>query len=212
MKVIYIVMGLLLSSSWVHAEISEDITVIQTEWAKANYQLKEQQQKMAFKALIANADMLVEENRDSAEAYIWRGIIKSTFAGIKGGLGALSYAKQAKADFEKALTIDDTALAGSAYASLGMLYLKVPGWPFGFGDDEKAKALLDKALLLNPKGIDSHYFYAEYLKDASMYDEAREHYLAAQQAPVRPERPIADAGRQGEIEMALQSIAGKHSR
>ena len=35
---------------------------------------------------------------------------------------------------------------GSAYTSLGTLYFKVPGWPVGFGDEEKAEELLRKAL------------------------------------------------------------------
>ena len=47
-------------------------------------------------------------------------------------------------------------LDGSAYNSLGVLYYKVPGWPVGFGDKAKARELLQKALAINPKGIDAN--------------------------------------------------------
>ena len=35
-------------------------------------------------------------------------------------------------------------------SSLGVLYYKVPGWPIGFGDKDKARDLLQKALAVNP--------------------------------------------------------------
>ena len=57
------------------------------------------------------------------------------------------------------------ALDGSAYTSLGTLYYKVPGFPIGFGDHKKARQLLEAALKVNPDGIDSNYFYGEYLFD-----------------------------------------------
>ena len=44
-----------------------------------------------------------------------------------------------------ALAIDPKALAGSAYTSLGSLYYQVPGWPIGFGDDKKAREMLEAA-------------------------------------------------------------------
>ena len=50
-------------------------------------------------------------------------------AGPIAVLGALGLAKQARADFEQAIKLDPTALDGSAYTSLGVLYYSVPGWP-----------------------------------------------------------------------------------
>jgi hypothetical protein len=46
--------------------------------------------------------------------------------------------KQARKDFEAAIALDKTALAGSAYTSLGSLYYQVPSWPPGFGSNKKA--------------------------------------------------------------------------
>ena len=184
----------------------QDVSSIQTAWAEANYTLKDKQQKAAFEMLIKQADAVVSQYPDSAEVLIWRGIVQSSYAGAKGGLGALSLVKAARADFEKALDINDRALQGSAYTSLGTLYFKVPGWPLGFGDDDKAESLLKKALTINPDGIDSNYFYGQFLLDKHELKQAEQALLRAQQAPARPDRPLADQGRQQEIKQALQQV------
>jgi len=188
------------------AEVMDEVAAIQTGWAEANYQLKDKAQQIRFEQLMLNADALVKKEPQSAEALIWRGIVSSSYAGIKGGLGALSLAKNAKADFEQAMKIDDQALMGSAYTSLGTLYFKVPGWPLGFGDDDKAEMLLKKALTINPDGIDSNYFYGAFLLDQRQYEQAENYLLKAQKAPARPDRPLADQGRQQEIAEALQQV------
>jgi Tfp pilus assembly protein PilF len=100
-------------------------------------------------------------------------------------------------------------MQGSAYTSLGTLYFKVPGWPVGFGDEEKAEELLSKALTLNPDGIDPNYFYGEFLLEQKRYEEAEKALLKAQQAPARPNRELADSGRQEEIQVALLKVREK---
>lgn len=54
-------------------------------------------------------------------------IVLSSWAGAKGGFGALGLAKQAKAEYETAIAIDSKALGGSALNGLGVLYYKVLG-------------------------------------------------------------------------------------
>lgn len=188
------------------ADVMQGVASVQKDWAEANYQLEDKAQKVAFEQLLLKADALVKANPQSAEALIWRGIINSSYAGIKGGLGALSLAKNARADFEQAMKINDKALQGSAYTSLGTLYFKVPGWPLGFGDDDEAEKLLKKALTINPDGIDSNYFFGTFLLDQQDYKQAEQYLLKAQKAPARPDRPLADKGRQEEIEQALQQV------
>lgn len=203
-KGMYLLM--LLMSLSASADVMEDLSNIQTGWAKANYLLEGKAQQAGFDQLMLDADAFVKKEPHSAEALIWRGIVSSSYAGIKGGLGALSLAKSAKADFEQAMTMNDMALSGSAYTSLGTLYFKVPGWPLGFGDDDKAEALLKKALTINPDGIDSNYFYGAFLLDQHKYPQAESYLLKAQKAPARPDRPLADEGRQQEIAKALQQV------
>ena len=92
-----------------------------------------------------------------------------------------------------------------------MLYYKVPGWPLGFGDKAKAKELLQKALALNPQGIDPNFFYAEYLVETKQADEAVPYLEKALQAPPRPGRQIADTGRREEVRALLAKIKSQLS-
>jgi tetratricopeptide (TPR) repeat protein len=179
---------------------------LQTGWDTANFQLLGKEQHESFEQLIVAADAFTAANPDAADGWVWSGIIKSSFAGIEGGLGALGLAKKAKADFEQSLQLDADAMQGSAYTSLGTLYAGVPGWPLGFGDDKKAEEFLLKGLALDPAGIDNNYFYAQFLREQGRTAEARKYYEAALLAPPRPSRAIADSGRQAEIRAALAEL------
>lgn len=195
------------------ADFNTELHDIQERWASCNYQLQDKAQIAAFESLHTDSEALVQRYPDQAAAWIWSGIIKSSFAGAKGGLGALSLAKAARADLEKALSIDPTALQGSAYTSLGTLYFKVPGWPLGFGDEDKAEELLKKALIINPDGIDPNYFYAQFLiEEKHQYPDAKVFLEKARQAAPRPDRQSADAGRQQEIALALATVEKKLQR
>jgi len=191
------------------ADLDSDISHLQQRWAEVNYQLEGKTRLSEFEKLVAEATQATSSYPQAAESWIWSGIIKSTYAGAKGGLGALSLAKESRADLEKALSLNADALDGSAYTSLGTLYYNVPGWPVGFGDDKKAEEFLTKALSLNPDGIDSNYFYGNYLISEKRYDQARRYLKKAQRAKARPDRPLADSGRQKEILEALAGIDGK---
>jgi len=197
---------LLLAFTMTHAVHAATIDDLQTGWETAKYQLMGTAQTESFEQLIKTADAFTAANPDVADGWLWSGIIKSSFAGIEGGLGALGLAKKAKADFERSIELDPDAMQGSAYTSLGTLYAGVPGWPLGFGDDKKAEQYLLKGLELDPAGIDSNYFYAQFLADHKRKDEARKYYEAALRAPARPGRNIADAGRQAEVRAALAKL------
>jgi len=182
------------------ANFDADLATIQQRWAVANYQMTDRsEQKQAFEALSASAHQLSSENPTRAEALTWEGIVLSTYAGVKGGLGALGLAKKSRALFERALEIDPLALQGSAYTSLGVLYSKVPGFPVSFGDDDKARELLLKALSINADGIDTNYFYAQFLCDQKRCSQALPYLEKAAKAPPRPGREVADQGRHREV-------------
>ena len=188
------------------AGLDEDVRSLQSEWAQIKYQRPAAEQEKAFAALAQTADTVRTKHAGRAEPQIWYGIIVASYAGAKGGLGALSLAKDAKAALEHALQLNPKALSGSAYTSLGSLYYQVPGWPLGFGDDAKARELLDKALAMNPEGIDPNYFLGDYLYRQRDYDGARKALERALQAPPRPDRPLADEGRRAEIKELLAKL------
>lgn len=184
----------------------QQLQQLQSRWAEINYQLPQAQREAAFASLSQTAKQAVNAEPKAAELLIWNGIILSTYAGAKGGLGALGLAKEAKASLEQALAADPKALSGSAYTSLGTLYAKVPGWPIGFGDDDKAEALLKQALALNPRGIDPNYFYGDFLFQAKRYTQAQTALEHALLAPSRPGRELADQGRREEINTLLSKL------
>ncbi|HRQ47710.1 MAG TPA: hypothetical protein PK725_12220 [Rhodocyclaceae bacterium] len=182
---------------------------LQARWAEINYQVPDKEREAAFAALQEEAEQAVAQAPDSPELLIWRGIILSSRAGAKGGLGALDLVKKAKVSLEAAMSVDPKALDGSAYTSLGSLYYQVPGWPIGFGSGEKAEAMLREALAINPDGIDPNYFYGDYLFREKRYDEARSALLRALAAGDRPGRETADEGRREEIRALLGKVTAK---
>lgn len=185
------------------ATVSEAVSELQHDWEAIRYQRPASEREKGFEALAAKAHKVSEAFPGRPEPLVWEGIVVSSWAGEKGGLGALGLVKQAKALYESAIAIDGSVLEGSAYNSLGVLYYKVPGWPVGFGDKAKAKELLTKALTLNPKGIDPNFFYGEYLVETKQPQEAVSYLERALQAPPRPGRQIADTGRREEARALL---------
>lgn len=191
------------------AGVDDDVRGLQQQWEQIKYRKPQAEQEKAYAALQQTAAAVRAKYADRAEPEIWYGIIVASHAGAKGGLGALSLAKEARQALEHALSIDPKALSGSAYTSLGSLYYQVPGWPIGFGDDAKARELLDKALALNPEGIDPNYFLGDYLYRQRDFDGARQALERALQAPPRPDRPLADEGRRAEVKEILAKLPAR---
>lgn len=192
----------------VYAQVDPDqLLNIQQQWAHAHYQIEDEDQQIdSLNQLHQRIKAYEAAQPEAAEWLIWSAITLSTEAGVKGGLGALSLVKEARAELEKAIQLDGNALQGSAYTSLGALYYQVPGWPIGFGDDDQARTLLQKGLELNPNGIDALYFWGDYLYDQGENKQAKQVFQHALEAPARPHRPIADAGRRHEIQQKLAEI------
>ncbi|MCW8884354.1 MAG: hypothetical protein OQK12_03745, partial [Motiliproteus sp.] len=94
---------------------------IQSRWSEIKYSTTEDQQEKAYEELAGYASTAVSRYPQSAELLIWKGIVLSTYAGAKGGLGALSLVNDAKDSLELALELNPRALGGSAYTSLGAL-------------------------------------------------------------------------------------------
>ena len=196
-------MAALFMSSPAFADMQQDIVDIQHAWAKANYDTTEDQQEKAFEELVKQAQAVADSYPDKAEPKVWQAIVLSTQAGVVGGLGALGKAKEARKLLEAAEAIDPDVLDGSIYTSLGSLYYQVPGWPIGFGNDDKAETYLKKALTLNPDGIDPNYFYGDFMLEEGKPQEAVKYFEKAMNAPQRPNRPLADTGRKKEIAAKL---------
>jgi hypothetical protein len=111
------------------AGVEDSVAEVQRDWEVIRYQVPAAEREKKFEALATKAHQVSEAFPGRSEPLIWEGIVVSSVAGEKGGLGALGLVKQAKALYEAAIQLDGAALEGSAYNSLGVLYYKVPAGP-----------------------------------------------------------------------------------
>jgi tetratricopeptide (TPR) repeat protein len=193
-------------------DIGPQLLNIQHAWDKANYEISDPAAKRSsLEALSKEAEAFVQAHPDRAEPLVWQGIVLSSYAAARGGLGALSLAKRSRDSLLAAVKLDGNVLHGSAYTSLGALYYKVPGFPIGFGDHDRAAEYLHKALELNPDGIDPNYFFGELLFENGDYTQSLRYLQKALAAPSRPDRPLADSGRRNEVNALIAKVRTKLS-
>ena len=195
------------------AGVDEDVFQLKKTWEQLKYKTPLNEQEKGFEALLAQSEKVTAQYPDNAEPLVWQGIIEGTFAGVRNGirgqLAALSLVKDAKKHFEQAIKIDSKGSNGSAYTSLGSLYHQVPPWPIAYGDNDTAREMLLKGLEINPDGIDSNYFYGEFLVKRGEFNKASEVLKKALLAAPREGREIADEGRRKEINDLLKKIVDK---
>ena len=189
--------------------VADEVAAIAHQWDVVQYKTPDGDQVDGFARLADLAHEVSVANPGRAEPLVWEAISLSSEAGAKGGLGALSLVKQARALLEEAERIDPQVLDGSVYTTLGSLYYQVPGWPLGFGDKKKARTYLEKAIALDPQGLDANYFYGDFLYHQGEYRAAAGALERALQAPPRPGREIADQGRRDEVRHLLLKAQDK---
>jgi len=211
MKMYAWLIALLFAANTAFAEttpLNASIEKLQHDWAKVYYQTPEKEKEAAFEKLVKEAHEVTTANPGRAEPLIWEGIITSTLAKYQSIFSAGGTAKAARDLLLAAEKIDANALNGSALTSLGSLYYKVPR--FGsFGDHDKAREYLERALKINPDGIDPNFFMGELMVERGEKAKALEYFKKALNAPARPSREDADAGRKAEIQDAIRKMEGK---
>jgi tetratricopeptide (TPR) repeat protein len=211
MKMYAWLIALLFAANTAFAEttpLDTSIEKLQHDWAKAYYQTPEKDKEAAFEKLVEEAHKVSTANPGRAEPLIWEGIITSTLAKYQSIFSAGGTAKAARDLLLAAEKIDANALHGSALTSLGSLYYKVPR--FGsFGDHDKARDYLERALKVNPDGIDPNFFMGELMVERGDHAKALEYFKKASNAPARPGREDADTGRKAEIQEAIRKIEKK---
>jgi len=212
LKVLLGGLSLLSAATAFASDASFDATIADLghRWAAASYTLPDDTKDAEYLAVIDSAKHAVNSYPQRAEPLIWEAIALASAAKVEGGLGALKKAKQARDLLVTAVAIDPSAMQGAAYSTLGSLYAKVPRWPIGFGDLKKARIYLEKALTIDPSGIDANYFYAVFLNDQGDYAKAARHLKLALAAPPRVGREDADAGRRREALALLTALKEKH--
>ena len=181
----------------------EAVRSLQRRWAEVKYAAEGDVQQKQFESLVADAAQVKAQSPGDPDALICEGLILPSPPRAKRALAPLPLSTPARSVCAAAIWIGPAAMGGSAYTSLGSLYYQVPGWPLGFGNDDKAREMLRKGLAVNPDGIDANYFYGHFLLEQGEYADAVPVLEKALAAPARPGRELADQGRRSEIEQAL---------
>ena len=183
---------------------------IKTEWARISYTVHDHGQQVDdIEALENECAKYVAAHPRDAEAVLWQGIVTSEHAAIAGVFHQLALAKKARDILKTALKLDPNGVNGEVQMSLGVLYYRVPGFPIGFGDDDTARKDLQFALSKDPNGLDTNYFYGDFLVEQGDDAQARKVLAHALDAPVDKSRPVWDAGRRAEVRKLMASIGGQ---
>ena len=180
-------------------------------WAHVNYEIKDPKaEAAAARDLVAKAEAVGRKAPGRAEPLAWEALALLCEADARHNISSLQLVGRAHVLLERAARIDPNALGpGVIYANIGSIYAELPGFPVSFGDAHKAKIYLDKALAANPAGLDSNYFYGDYLYRQGERSHAIQALEKALQAPARPGRPLADSGRKWEATQLLDKIRRK---
>lgn len=186
--------------------IDDRVAVLQRSWDHINYEVPQGTRLAEMARLNAQADAVVAASPGRAEPLIWSAIITASEAGLRGGLGALGLAREARTLLERAEAINPRALNGAALTSLGSLYAQVPGPPIGFGNRTRARAYLQRALTIAPNDVDANYFMGDLLNREHDYAGAARSLERALAAPARPGRAAADRGRKAEARTLLAQV------
>jgi tetratricopeptide (TPR) repeat protein len=173
------------------SQFETDMLTVAEDWARVKYLSKSDDERKRNMELVgAEADKLAHKYPDRPEALIWDGVVTSERASLTWGISALNLASTARDLLLKAESMDPKALDAGAPTSLGVLFYRVPGFPFGWGDKDRARAYLEEAVKNAPNGRDAHYFYADYLYEQGEYKKAEQVLKKALSLQAHPERPI----------------------
>ncbi len=193
------------------ARLQTELDGLSKGWAHVNYEIRDMHAEVTeAQRLESQAAALARQYPDRAEPLAWQALALLCEADARHDLKSLELSRSAKRLLERAARIDPNAIGpGSIYANLGTLYAQLPGFPLSFGDPDKARVYLEKALAANPNGLDANYFYADYLARQGRREEAVQALERALDAPSRPGRELADHGRKWEAEQLLEKIRRK---
>ncbi len=177
------------------------------QWEAIEFSMDKANRVDAYKVLSHDVSIALQENTENdPELLTWAGIVNASYAGSKGGLGALKLVKLAKKQLESAISLDADAANGGAMTTLGTLYAQVPGWPISFGNKDKANRLLEASANKHPSSLVAQYFYGKYLYDQNNLALAKLIFEKAKKIPPREQSLRSDTARLSEISKLLVSM------
>jgi tetratricopeptide (TPR) repeat protein len=195
-------------SGWARAAdleaMNADVRHLDDGWAHIKYEVKDRDERIKdLDALATEANSTVSRYPGQVKPLLWDGIIASEQAAVAPIIHKLGFASTARKLFERAEASGGSGPDGAVAMCLGVIYYKVPRFPMGFGDVDKARHYLETALAKDPNGLDANFFYGDFLIKRGEKDKARTVLTHALSAPQDPNRPVWDAGRRAEIRALL---------
>ena len=192
-------------------DLDKAVYDLSIEWETVKFDVRPgEEQNKQMEALGEKADALLQKYPGSCRGDdLGRNSRPAERASLTSAFAALRLAKRARGTLEKAYELDPAALDAGAPTSLGVTHHRVPGWPIGFGDMDKARQLLEQATKLPPEGLDAWYFYGDFLYNQSKYAEAAAALQHALAIPAHPNRPLWDKSRRLVIQELLATIQQK---
>lgn len=198
---------LLLGCSVANADtIKDELNHIELQWAKTYYQQPKNKQPVVYLELLNKLQQLHNSQPNNAEVLYWQGLIKASNAEHQNPVAALEAIHEVRDLLTKAVAMQPNVMNGAAYVVLGTLYDKAPQWPIAFGDEQKAKEMLETALKIHPDGVESNYFYGEFLLDHDQEQAASEYFKKALSAQVREEQPFPEEQLKHKAKIALANL------
>ncbi|MGD7035421.1 tetratricopeptide repeat protein [Methylotuvimicrobium buryatense] len=207
MKRLIFVVFLLLPYQGFATELDRIVHSIEAEWASIYFSSKIRNKENAYTCLLDRTKELANQIPDSPELMFWQATIIASRAEHQNPIEALAAIHKAQDLLLKTISIKPDTLEGSALITLGSLYYQAPGWPIAFGDDKKAEQYLKKGLQINPKGIESNFYYGQYLLNKDRPEQAIEYFKTALKGPIREEQKFADSSLKEKIKMIISKTA-----
>jgi hypothetical protein len=209
MKNLLLASLLFLSTAASADSLKDTLNRVEAEWAKIYYSLPKAAKSGAYAKLLEETANASRQYPKDMGLIFWQAVVKASHADHQDPVSALQSVHEVRSLLTKVITVDPKTVDGSAYVVLGTLYHKVPAWPVAFGDDIEAEKMLKMALTISPNGIDSNFYYGEFLIDKGQDKVAEAYFERASSAPIRPEQIFADSQLQNEAKQVLSKLRGR---
>lgn len=145
------------------------------EFMQAQLELDKNRRVQLFENCIAIAEQALARNADDVVGLFWKAAAMGKMAGDSGILNALRMLRPMEKILLKVVALDEKYGNAGGHRALGRMYHQLPGFPIGFGSNQKALMHLKRAHELFPRDIITRAFYAEILYDEGRKEEARKH-------------------------------------
>jgi tetratricopeptide (TPR) repeat protein len=152
-------------------EFQDGLSAIQRAYA-AIQALPAAEQLTPYKTLTAEATEFREAFPKRAQALIWEAVVLTHHAWTLNTNDSRAMLNTARERLDEAEKVDPANVDWSGYSFMGITYALAPPWPLSFGDKDRARGYLAKAVSMQPNAIDTNFYLGRFLFNNKFYPEA----------------------------------------